>query len=270
MQAKGYVEIPQTLAELLSVQSLREEGLDVEQIAHRLRLDKRKVLRYLDEDYELPASLSLGHQPTELSTKIGKPAVRSLIRSLKDKDPLVRSNAVKALGAIQDPRAVKPLIKVLNDGIPLIQRQAVEALGRIHDIRAAEPLVAVLLDNSRKPHVRMSAAQALGQLGDPPAVDPPAVDPLIDVLQDNHWEVRSCAAEALGNIGDLRAVKPLIAALNDRDATVRGNAADALAKLKDPRAVVPLTQALTDRNSVVRQKAARALTAIAGEDFGVQ
>jgi HEAT repeat protein len=264
MQAKGYLKVPQAQAELLTVKSLQEEGLDAEHIAQRLGLNERKVLRYLDEDYELPATASLGHQPTEISTKIGKPAVRSLIHDLKEEDPLVRSNAVRALGAIQDPRAVKPLIKVLNERNPLIQRQAVEALGRIDDARAVEPLVKVLLDKGRKPHVRLSAADALGQLG-----DPTAVHPLIEVLQDDHWEVRSYAAEALGRIRDPRAVEQLIAALNDQDASVRGNAVDALAKIKDPRALEPLTQVLTDRNRVVRQKAARALTAIAGEDFGV-
>jgi len=265
MQAKGYLKIPQAQAELLTVKSLQEEGLDAEQISHRIGLNKRKVLRYLDEDYELPATSSLGHQPTEISTKIGKPAVKSLIHDLKDEDPLVRSNAVRALGAIQDPRAVKPLVKLLNKGNPLIQRQTVEALGRIRDPRAVKPLVGVLLDRARKSHVRSSAAEALGQLG-----DPTAVDPLIEVLRDDHWEVRSYAAEALGRIRDSRAVEGLIIALNDRDASVRGNAVDALAKIKDPRALKPLTQALTDRNRVVRQKAARALTAIAGEDFGVR
>jgi HEAT repeat protein len=240
MRAKGYLQISQPQAELLAVRSLQEEGFNVEEIAQRLQWSREKVLLYLDEDYDLPRTASLGRQPTELSMKIGKPAVRPLIYELKDHDPLVRSNAVKALGAIQDPRAVEPLIKVLNDKDPLIQRQAVKALGRINDPRAVEPLIVVLGDKERRPHVRMSAAEALG------------------------WRH---AAEALGSIKDPLAVEPLIEALNDRDVTVRGNAVDALAKIRDPRALEPLSAALTDKSTLVRQKAARALTLIAGEDF---
>ena len=263
MRAKGYLQISQPQAELLAVRSLQEEGLNAEEIAQRLQWDQRKVLLYLDDEYNLPRYASLGKQPVELSIKIGTPAVRPLIHDLRDHDPLVRSNAVKALGAIRDPRAVEPLIKVLNDKDPLIQRQATKALGWIDDPRAVQPLIALLGDKSRRPHVRMSAAEALGWLE-----DPIAVASLVAALSDDHWDVRSHAAEALGTIKDPLAVEPLIEALRDRDVTVRGNAVDALAKIGDPRAVEPLSAALTDKSNLVRQKAARALTLIAGEDFG--
>jgi len=262
MRAKGYLQISEPQGELLSVRSLEEEGLDVEEISQILQWSRRKVLLYLDEDYDLPRTASLGRQPVEIAMKIGKPAVRPLIYDLKDRDPLVRSNAVKALGAIQDPRAVEPLIKVLQDKDPLIQRQAVQALGRINDPRAVEPLIFVLADKGKRPYVRMSAAEALGLLG-----DPRAVESLIAALDDEHWEVRSHAAEALGRIQDPLAVEPLIGALKDKDVTVRGNAVDALAKIRDPRALEPLSAALTDKSRMVRQKAGRALTLIAGEDF---
>jgi HEAT repeat protein len=262
MRAKGYLQISQPQAELLSVRALEEEGLGVEEIAQILQWSRRKVLLYLDEDYDLPRTASLGRQPVEISMKIGKAAVRPLIYDLKDRDSLVRSNAVKALGAIQDPRAVEPLIKVLKDKDPLIQRQALQALGRINDPRAVEPLIVVLEDKERRPYVRMSAAEALGSLG-----DPRAVESLIVALEDEHWEVRSHAAEALGRIQDPLAVEPLIGALQDEDVTVRGNAVDALAKIRDPRALEPLSAALTDKSRMVRQKAGRALTLIAGEDF---
>ena len=41
------------------------------------------------------------------------------------------------------------------------------------------------------------------------------VEGLIAALTDRNMDVRRMAAEALGNIGDKRAVKPLIIALND-------------------------------------------------------
>ena len=263
MGTKGYLLIPQPQAELLIVRSLQEEGLNEDEIAAQLQWSEKKVRRYLDEDYQLPRTASLGRQPIEISTRIGKPAVKPLIADLKDNDPLVRSNAVKALGIIRDPRAVEPLIAVLNDRVPLIQRQAVKALGSIDDLRAVEPLIGVLGDREKKPHVRMSAAEALGKIG-----DTSAVEALVAALNDQYWEVRGYAAEALGKIRDPRAVEPLIAALKDQDATVRGNAVDGLAKIKDPRVIEALSAALTDKSKTVRKKAARALAAIAGEDFG--
>ena len=51
---------------------------------------------------------------------------------------------------------------------------------------------------------RWKAAEALGRMG-----DPGAVEPLIDALWDDDSRVRLKAAWALGQVGDLRAVAPL-------------------------------------------------------------
>ena len=70
---------------------------------------------------------------------------------------------------------------------------------------------------------KRSAANALGEIG-----DSRAVDPLIDMLKSQNWEVRKDAARALGEIGDSRAVDPLIAALKDYNESVRYATADSL------------------------------------------
>jgi HEAT repeat protein len=262
MRAKGYLQIPDSEAELLRVRGLQEQGLNANQIAQRLRWDKDKVMRYLDEDYELPETVSLGRQPVEISSKIGKPAVKPLIADLKNKDPLVRSNATQALGELKDPSAVEPLINVLNDKEPLIQRQAIKALRKINDPRVVEPIIAVLNDKKKEAYVRMTAADTLGRLG-----DPAVIQALVVALNDKHWNVRSHAARALGRLKDPRAVEPLIVSLNDRDPTTRGHVVDALAEINDVRAIAPLVALLKDENNNVREKAARAITKIAGEDF---
>ncbi len=51
---------------------------------------------------------------------------------------------------------------------------------------------------------RWKAAESLGRM-----VDPAAVDPLIDTLWDDDARVRLKAAWALGRIGDPRALRPL-------------------------------------------------------------
>ncbi len=71
--------------------------------------------------------------------------------------------------------------------------------------------------------LRRGAIVALGQIGEV------AVEPLIAKLGDRHTYVRTAAVEALGRIGDPRAVAPLIAKLEDSNEQVRRYAAKALA-----------------------------------------
>ena len=262
MQTKGYLLIPRIEAELLKVRWLREEGLTIDEIAEHFQWSRAKVLDYTAGDYELPQSISLGRQPVEISSSIGKPAVKPLIASLDDNDPLVRRHAAEALGRIEDPEAVEPLIAVLNDSDPLIRRQAAEALGKIKDSRAVGPLTSILANKDEISYMRASAAEALGRIR-----EASVVESLIPALNDQQWDVRSRAAKALGRIRDPRAVEALIVALKDEDATVRAYAVDALSEIGDARAVEPLYEALDDENKNVRQKAERALTKLTGDSF---
>jgi len=90
------------------------------------------------------------------------------------------------------------------------------------------------------------------------------VEALIQALKDTTWSVRENAAEALGEIGDARAVEALIQALKDQSGSVRANAAWALGKIGRP-AVEPLIQALEDEDGDVRAGAAEALERIGGK-----
>jgi len=97
-------------------------------------------------------------------------------------------------------------------------------------------------------------SEALGKLG-----DARAVEPLIAALRDGVWGVRSRAAEALGKIGNRRAVEPVIAALKDSDFSM-WTAAEALGALGDARAVESLIVGLKD--PWIRREAAEALRRI--------
>jgi HEAT repeat protein len=111
-------------------------------------------------------------------------------------------------------------------------------------------------------NVRFAAASALGQIG-----DPLAVDSLILALNDRQ-RVKEMAALALGEIGDLRSVEPLITALEDVNWEVQGAVAKALGKIGDNRAIQPLINLLKDKSKNVRWHAAQALEAITGESYG--
>jgi HEAT repeat protein len=116
-----------------------------------------------------------------------------------------------------------------------------------------QPLAAGLLNDPDGP-ARKAAAEALGKIG-----DPRAVEPLIASLRDADESVRSAAASALGDIGDARAVEPLIVDLKDEVSDVHRAAAEALGQIGDARAWEPLIGALTDEDRDVRTAAAWAL-----------
>ena len=145
-------------------------------------------------------------------------------------------------------RDVPGLIKALGyqkDPYGDMHRAAAKALGQIGDPRAVEPLIVVLKDEL----VRITAIEALGAIG-----DPRAVEPLVAVLEDPEYYRREAAARALGQIGDPRAIEPLVAALGNT-----GPAAAVLAQLGDRRAVVPLVAALRSKDRDVRKAAVEVL-----------
>lgn len=163
---------------------------------------------------------------------------------------------VDVLATLGKP-AVPQLIRELKSHDPLVRRQAAEALGEIQDPRAVDPLGDVLKDKDAL--IRRHAVKALGKIK-----DAQAVPLLIGVLNDDEEQshVRMTAAEALGDIRDKRAVGPLVSALTNSHWTVRRSAAIALGTIRDPRAVEPLIAALQDGDASVRSHVVDALGAI--------
>ncbi len=105
------------------------------------------------------------------------------------------------------------------------------------------------------PAVREAAAEALGELG-----DARALEPLAELLAaDPEPEVRAAAAEALGELGAREAVPRLGQRLVDADESVRESVVDALAQLGGREAERLVRQALQDEDEDVREAAADAL-----------
>jgi HEAT repeat protein len=215
--------------------------------------------------------------------KIGEPAVIPLISSLTggpyyyngyDHTAEVRAYAAETLGIIGDERAFYLLIDVVeNCSVDRgKERQgAVIALGEYGDPRAVEPLINALGDEREDDMFLSSTARSLGKIGDPRAVD--ALIPLLNNGWYNYRITPSIKADiiwALGEIGDPRAVDILISSLDDSSATVRAAAASALGEIGDPRAIDPLRNVVTeDSREVVREAAADALTKLrATEEMG--
>jgi len=113
-------------------------------------------------------------------------------------------------------------------------------------------LISALIQND--PQVQYDAAEALGELG-----DKRAVGPLITELKNNELSgVRWKAAEALSRIG-AASVDELIGVLQHEDDDVRWKAAIALGEIGDPKAIGPLIRLLCDNDRFVKSRAAYAL-----------
>jgi len=138
-----------------------------------------------------------------------KKDIKGLIKALKDSNSTIRWQAAFHLGKVGDTGAVGPLIEALHDKEREVRDTAAQALGKIGEVKALEPLIEAVKDHRG---IDGSAIRALEQIGKP------AVGALIEVLQDTnyHWGTRSCAADALGRIGDVGAILPLIETLKDK------------------------------------------------------
>jgi hypothetical protein len=90
--------------------------------------------------------------------------VDALIEAFRNSGPGRRFKAMKALGALKDPRSVEPLIEILNSHPDEDARQrAAQALGDIGDQRAVEPLKRA--EGSSDQSLRIMAGGALRKLG---------------------------------------------------------------------------------------------------------
>ena len=172
--------------------------------------------------------------------------ISSLIRILENsQDKKTFFSACEKIVEIGEP-AVPILLELLNTDTSLKSTILLifKAMGRV-----AEPAVPVLIDivkreppkDIRHPEYTLnaSAAQALGSIG---SLD--AVPCLIEALSGENY-LSTCAAGALSEIGDKRAVEPLINVLQDKDKfwVPRGAAAVGLGNLgKLAEAAIPALQ----------------------------
>ena len=169
----------------------------------------------------------------------------------------VINDAAFALGGIGTPEVVQILIDVFKAKTKIPEplyytraKRAEEAL-----IKIGQPSVDLLISEMNKnKNIRENAANVLGEIK-----DPRAVEPLIKILQ-NDKDSRASVATALGKLKDSRAVEPMIKLLHESENFYgRSNILKALGLIPDPRNIQPLILALGDQDDMVRQTAAFSL-----------
>lgn len=163
-----------------------------------------------------------------------KAAVPRLSSVLKNGDAAYdhRWVAARALGKIGGKEAIRTLRDTLaSDRFSMMRLAAIHGLKDANDPGSFDALVKALSDDAMV--VRSGAADALGALG-----DPRAVQPLVDALnrEDNFYKGRSLwvrrhIVAALGAIESRSAVSALIATLDDADHSVGSAAVESLERL---------------------------------------
>ncbi len=163
---------------------------------------------------------------------------------LDDSRPAVRSRAIRELARAE---ALPSLRDSLSEGSPAARLNAVWALTRIEGDAARDAVRAGLADETGD--VRLAALHSVALHR-----DAEALDAAMGLLDDPSARVRRGAAEALGRIGDPRAVAPLLAAAGSSgdDEVLAHSLVYALIEIADPRA----TSAGLRAGSTATQRAA--------------
>jgi HEAT repeat protein len=169
-----------------------------------------------------------------------------------------RARAAELLGLLCQPEARDDLVRLLEDRDAEVRLVAARALGELGDPTAAGPLLESLV-RTRSVPLRV-VARSLARLG------PTAGTVLVEGLRSDGALVRAVCAEICGLVGVTAAQPALLAALDrDADEDVRVRAARALGRIGLLSALPALVRATDDwQPPALRAVAARALGDLGG------
>ena len=151
------------------------------------------------------------------------------------RDPEYAPEAALAL-SFMGSAAVAPLREAIQSDDPMVRREAVRAVGKLRERASIDPqiVIPVLLEalDDPDPAVRSVAVTYMGIVRDNPDTE---IAGLIKALTDENAEVRQAAAVALSEYGALadRAIPALRKASNDPDEEVRREAGRTLVRLAE-------------------------------------
>lgn len=208
---------------------------------------------------ELLGSYNLGVQDAAdhaLRRIGGRRAVESLLPLLRDDQAPLRNLGMDLLRALGGSH-LDLMLPLLKDEDPDIRIFMADILGSASDVHAVQPLCEALLRDPEV-NVRYQAAVSLGELG-----RPEAVRSLNQALGDEEW-VRFSVIEALMKIRDEASINALVRALDRSSDLVGSMIIDALGEMGNVKAVPMLMKRLDTVAAALRNKILRAIVRIMG------
>ena len=152
-----------------------------------------------DPDYAPEAALALSF--------MGSPAVPPLREALKSDNPVVRREALRAMGKLRerastDPQVVIPLLlQSLDDTDPAVRNVAVTYLGIVRDSPEKEVAGLIKALSDENSEVRQGAAVALAEYG---TFADPAIPALKKAATDPDDEVKREAGRTLVRLSEIK------------------------------------------------------------------
>jgi len=210
-------------------------------------------------------------------------AIPILVERLRDRDPVVRREAVGALAALRAVDLLPAITAAIEEtdgwgdllGVMTLVRMGPESVPRIGTLlassrspamtkallqvtaqlgAAADPALVRSLATHPDMEIRVEALRALGSI----APEPESVSVCLAAMDDPEWPARALAASSLGRLGEPRAIARLEQAMGDRAYWVRHHVAEAIASLGEAGKAA-LTRGLDHANPFVRDMSAQAL-----------
>jgi HEAT repeat protein len=161
----------------------------------------------------------------------GKRAIIPLLLSLGDEGNSARKKAIKkALRKLGDKRIINPFIKLMEDVGPEVRKATADVLGKLGMKNPLKRLLQKIYKRDDKEII--SIGVSLGKLG--------YLELLIGLLKDQSFykyfnkpdEIRVAASEALGKLGDKRAIPLLHSKRENESSSVKKAVDKALAQLE--------------------------------------
>jgi HEAT repeat protein len=150
----------------------------------------------------------------------GERSVELIVSTLAHADARIRREALLALAKVGGVDAGLLVYGMIDDPDPDVRRAAAMAAGTLKVERALKPLL-LLLDAEEDPDVVVGVLRALGQLGDPGAVNAIEKRAVGSFFSRQPADVRIAAYRALHNIGTPHAKSLLVQAADDKAPEVK-------------------------------------------------
>lgn len=211
-----------------------------------------KILDELTDRMESPHWWIRANAANELGLLRAKRAITSLTAALEDSHPSVRFQAMQSLLMIV---GVPALYNILRISKYFSQWTAIELSVIINENR--NEVAPYLIDalSFANPSVMLFSIALLGKIG---FVD--AVEPLIQLCRKNPDPILySASIEALGRLGDERALSLLIRASQNSNIDIRLNAIEALGRIGAKKCISVISERLNNGDVNEKRIAARAL-----------
>jgi len=195
--------------------------------------------------------------------RIGKPAAEALGAVLAGSHAAAKHPAAYALAGVPEPSLLPSWLAAAEDSDFRVRYYAVRALGALEDPRVDDAVQRALQDEAAL--VRQAAAGVAARRGNPGGIAGLAALMHPGVDADSRFQ----AAFALWKLKDKRAVPALIGGLDDADPRVRHHCAWALGDLEAAAAAESLVDVLVrSSDNTLKSYATVSLKQITGQHFG--